>query len=87
MRTRDHVVPLARGGDDKGWNVVYACNRCNNARGSSWPTCACETCRAAVERHRVLYGITETSAGVGWVRSTRNRRVQYGAQAQYLRRR
>ena len=27
--TRDHVLPISRGGDDKWENVVAACKRCN----------------------------------------------------------
>ncbi len=35
--TRDHVVPLSRGGDN-GWaNVVTACSRCNLSKGNSLP--------------------------------------------------
>lgn len=32
--TRDHVVPLSRGGDDRWENVVTACRRCNQHKGS-----------------------------------------------------
>jgi len=32
--TRDHVVPLARGGADDLSNIVLACERCNTAKGS-----------------------------------------------------
>jgi 5-methylcytosine-specific restriction endonuclease McrA len=36
--TRDHVVPLSRGGDN-GWrNVVTACSPCNNRKGNHLPT-------------------------------------------------
>jgi 5-methylcytosine-specific restriction endonuclease McrA len=35
--TRDHVVPLSRGGDN-GWaNVVTACSRCNLRKGNALP--------------------------------------------------
>lgn len=35
--TRDHVVPLSRGGDN-GWsNVVTACSRCNRVKGNRLP--------------------------------------------------
>jgi len=32
--TRDHVVPLSRGGKDHWCNVVAACRRCNQKKGS-----------------------------------------------------
>jgi 5-methylcytosine-specific restriction endonuclease McrA len=35
--TRDHVIPLSRGGDN-GWdNVVTACSRCNLRKGNALP--------------------------------------------------
>lgn len=35
--TRDHVVPLALGGDNSWANVVTACSHCNNRKGSHLP--------------------------------------------------
>lgn len=35
--TRDHVVPLSRGGDNGWHNVVTACSPCNNRKGSRLP--------------------------------------------------
>ena len=35
--TRDHVLPLSRGGKDNWENVVTACYRCNNQKGSKTP--------------------------------------------------
>jgi 5-methylcytosine-specific restriction endonuclease McrA len=32
--TRDHVVPLSRGGRDRWQNVVAACRRCNQFKGN-----------------------------------------------------
>lgn len=32
--SRDHVVPISRGGKDKWTNVVTACKRCNARKGS-----------------------------------------------------
>ena len=32
--TRDHVVPISRGGDNTWGNVVTACSPCNNRKGS-----------------------------------------------------
>ena len=35
--SRDHVVPLSRGGEDAWTNVVTACKRCNARKGSLLP--------------------------------------------------
>jgi 5-methylcytosine-specific restriction endonuclease McrA len=32
--TRDHVIPISRGGDNTWTNVVTACSPCNNRKGS-----------------------------------------------------
>lgn len=49
-RTRDHIVPLGRGGSYQRWNWVVACRRCNEGKGVSWPTCRCDFCTDAVLR-------------------------------------
>lgn len=36
--SRDHVVPLSRGGTDSWTNVVSACRRCNARKGSRLPS-------------------------------------------------
>ena len=36
--TRDHVVPLSRGGGNDWGNVVAACSSCNNRKGNRLPT-------------------------------------------------
>ena len=36
--TRDHVVPLSRGGDNRWTNVVTACSRCNLRKGNALPS-------------------------------------------------
>ena len=36
--TRDHIVPLSRGGNNRWDNVVTACSPCNNRKGSRLPT-------------------------------------------------
>jgi hypothetical protein len=36
--TVDHYRPVAAGGDDSDDNLVYACIRCNQCKGDSWPT-------------------------------------------------
>lgn len=35
--TRDHVIPLSRGGDNTWQNVVTACSPCNNRKGNRLP--------------------------------------------------
>lgn len=35
--TRDHIVPVSRGGDNSWGNVVTACSPCNNRKGSHLP--------------------------------------------------
>lgn len=36
--TRDHVVPMSRGGDNHWTNVVTACSRCNLRKGNRLPS-------------------------------------------------
>ena len=35
--TRDHIIPMSRGGKDCWENVVTACYRCNNQKGNKTP--------------------------------------------------
>jgi 5-methylcytosine-specific restriction endonuclease McrA len=35
--TRDHVLPVSRGGDNRWSNVVTACSPCNNRKGNRTP--------------------------------------------------
>jgi 5-methylcytosine-specific restriction endonuclease McrA len=35
--TRDHIVPMSRGGGNTWQNVVTACSPCNNRKGSHLP--------------------------------------------------
>ena len=37
LLTRDHVLPISRGGHDSWENVVTACFRCNNQKGNKTP--------------------------------------------------
>lgn len=71
--SRDHIVPKARGGQDREWNIVLACKKCNVEKGNKWPTCTCSVCKAAVKRHATRYGLTEQNAGfrapIGWRRA------------------
>lgn len=36
--TRDHIVPLSRGGDNSWANVVTSCSPCNNKKGNHIPS-------------------------------------------------
>jgi hypothetical protein len=40
MLTRDHVLPLSRGGRDEWENVVSSCKPCNTRKGNMTPTTA-----------------------------------------------
>lgn len=35
--TRDHIMPVSRGGEDSWMNVVTACYRCNQEKGAKTP--------------------------------------------------
>ena len=35
--SRDHIIPLSKGGKDKWMNSVTACKRCNNQKGGRTP--------------------------------------------------
>lgn len=37
LLTRDHLLPLSRGGTDRWANVVTACRTCNHAKGARTP--------------------------------------------------
>jgi 5-methylcytosine-specific restriction endonuclease McrA len=52
--TRDHVVPLSRGGSNDWTNVVTACSSCNTRKGSRLPTeLGMHLLRAPTEPHFV----------------------------------
>lgn len=36
--TRDHVIPLSKGGHRSDWNTVYACIKCNQAKADRMPS-------------------------------------------------
>ena len=38
--SRDHVIPLSKGGVDTWTNVVTCCKRCNNHKGARTPEAA-----------------------------------------------
>ncbi len=52
--TRDHIVPLSRGGDNRWKNVVTACSRCNLRKGNRLPSeCGMRLLSAPVEPNEV----------------------------------
>ena len=52
--TRDHVVPLSRGGDNTWENVVAACSACNNRKASHLPEeCGLHLMRPPLEPNHV----------------------------------
>ena len=52
--TRDHLIPLSRGGDNEWTNVVTACSSCNTRKGNSLPhECRMEPKTAPREPHFV----------------------------------
>jgi 5-methylcytosine-specific restriction endonuclease McrA len=52
--TRDHVVPISRGGDNSWRNVVTACSPCNNRKANHLPEeCGMHPFRAPLEPNYV----------------------------------
>jgi 5-methylcytosine-specific restriction endonuclease McrA len=52
--TRDHLVPISRGGTNEWTNVVTACSTCNTRKGNRLPEeCSMQPRRVPVEPHFV----------------------------------
>ncbi len=52
--TRDHIVPLSRGGTNQWTNVVTACSSCNTRKGNRLPgECGMELLQEPAEPHFV----------------------------------
>lgn len=52
--TRDHLVPISRGGGNEWTNVVTACSACNTRKGNHLPSeCGMTPMHAPVEPHFV----------------------------------
>ena len=60
-RTKDHIVPRARGGLDVRWNIVMSCAMCNVRKSDNWPTCKCAKCSRTRRRHWEQLGIKEST--------------------------
>lgn len=50
--TADHVVPRAKGGTDAQWNLVSACEGCNQSKADRFSGCGCKFCITAVRLWR-----------------------------------
>ena len=52
--TRDHLIPLSRGGDNEWNNVVTACSTCNTRKGNRLPDeCGMHPAQVPMEPHFV----------------------------------
>lgn len=52
--TRDHLIPLSRGGTNEWTNVVTACSSCNTRKGNRLPEeCGMQPLHAPLEPHFV----------------------------------
>jgi 5-methylcytosine-specific restriction endonuclease McrA len=52
--TRDHLVPISRGGDNEWTNVVTACSTCNTRKGNRLPSeCGMHPLHVPTEPHFV----------------------------------
>ena len=52
--TRDHLIPISRGGGNEWTNVVTACSTCNTRKGNRLPDeCGMHPLKAPVEPHFV----------------------------------
>lgn len=69
--TRDHIVPQSEGGCDAWWNLVPACEECNQAK-SSRQTCSCLFCVRAMALW--FMGHRRTGMSKGQANSLRKRR-------------
>lgn len=53
----DHVIPMSLMGPDAEWNLVPACNACNQGKKDSWPDIEdCQHCMEIVARFILLPG-------------------------------
>lgn len=63
--TVDHVKPIAEGGADKHWNMVWGCHRCNQIRGEIQVTVGAEAKRWLYEAY--LVGRTLRPGFMRWI--------------------
>jgi hypothetical protein len=55
--TVDHALPKSRGGKNKDENLVPACDRCNNAKGSRTVSGFRKFCKVTVIRRAIEEGL------------------------------
>lgn len=51
LRTKDHVIPKSRGGNDTAKNIVIACEKCNRLKGNMFPEDFLSFLKSGVEKH------------------------------------
>jgi len=49
--SREHIVPQSFGGTSKMDNMVLACRKCNNRRGTQLNFCKCDFCTEATNKY------------------------------------
>lgn len=68
LRTVDHVIPRAKGGANRMWNLVVACKPCNRDKGDREPTSE----ELAVIMPRKAWGETHVALGQAVGRARRD---------------
>jgi hypothetical protein len=61
-KTVEHLVPKSLGGRDEKFNKVFACIKCNQDKGDTWPNpsiCNCSKCRKSIRIHREGYNVVK----------------------------
>src|ERR1700743_774403 len=38
LRTKDHIIPISKNGNNSKLNILYCCHKCNGLKGSLTPT-------------------------------------------------
>ena len=73
--TKDHVVPLSRGGKARDWNTVPSCSECNTKKDNRWPSRHCPECVIIIDKHAAL-GITEDAEEGTYIPPTGKRAIR-----------
>jgi hypothetical protein len=55
--TVDHALPRSRGGKNRDNNLLPACNRCNNVKGSRTVSGYRKFCKVTVIRRAIVMGL------------------------------
>lgn len=51
-KTRDHIIPLCKGGVNAQINLVYCCSECNGFKGGLMPEDFLDQVRTSIKRHK-----------------------------------